>query len=287
MGIFRTTQFGNTTQANSSSLVATASITTVDNPVLNAIVPKFATMQPLGTFISTSFTGTSNASVADGTYYDLSLESEREMIDYERRVFSKSNEGANKSLTIKTQLSASNKYISPVIDLSRKSALIIDNILNNDDTNEYTRYGNAQAKYISKPIVLADGQDAEDIKVYVTGYRPINTDIEVYVKFLNAEDTAPLTDKVWTKLTNDGASVYCSPLNPLDFKEYTFSLPTSAPVTYAAYANQSNYGIIRYSDANGQVYNTYKTFAIKVVLLSTDGTYVPKVDDLRAIALQV
>ena len=106
---------------------------------------------------------------------------------------------------------------------------------------------------------------------------------------MNAEDTAPLNDKIWTKLNNDNASVYCSPLNPVDFKEYTYSLPTSAPVTYAAYANPSSSpaGIIRYSDVNGQVYNTYKTFAIKIVLLSTDGTYVPKVDDLRAIALQV
>ena len=289
IGIFRTPQYGNTAQANSTTLIATAKITTVDDPVLNSIVPRFATMQPLGTTIATSFTGTSNSSVSDGSYYDLSLESEREMIDYERRIFSKSNEGVNKSITIKNLLTCSNKYLSPVIDLSRKSALIIDNIVNNDDTNEHTRYGNAQAKYISQPIVLADGQDAEDIKVYISGYRPINTDIEIYVRFLNAEDPAPLTDKVWTKLNNDNASVYCSPLNPVDFKEYTFSMPTSAPVTYAAYANPSSSpaGIIRYSDVNGQVYNTYKTFAIKIVLLSTDGTYVPKVDDLRAIALQV
>jgi hypothetical protein len=287
IGIFRTSQFGNTSQANASSIIATAKITTVNNPVLNAIVPRFATMQPLGTTIGTSFSGTSNAGVYDSSYYDLSMEEEREMIDYERRVYSKSNEGVNKSLTIKNVLSASNKYLSPVIDLSRKSALIIDNIINNDNTNEHTRYGNALAKYISQPIVLADGQEAEDLKVYISGYRPINTDIEVYVKFLNNEDSATLNDKVWTKLNNDNAGVYCSPIDPVDFKEYSYSMPTSAPVTYAAYANPSNYGILRYADSNGSVYNSYKTFMIKIVLLSTNGTYVPKVDDLRGIALQV
>lgn len=287
IGIFRTPQYANTTQANSTTLIATAVITTVTDPILNAIVPRFATMQPLGSTISVAFTGTSNSAVADGSYYDLSMEQEREMLDYERRIYSRSNDNAIKSLKLKTQLTASNKYLSPVISLSRKSALIIKNIVNNDNTNEHTRYGNALAKYISQPIVLADGQEAEDLKIYVSAYRPINTDVEVYVKFLNNEDPAKLDDKVWTKMTNNSSDVYCSPLNYVDFKEYTYSLPASAPVTYAAYANPSNYNILRYSDVNGAVYNTYKTFAIKIVLLSTDGTYVPKVDDLRGIALQV
>jgi hypothetical protein len=215
------------------------------------------------------------------------MDNEREMLDYERRVYSKSNENGTKSFTIKNELVCENQYISPVLDLSRKSALIIKNIINNDNTNEHTRYGNSLAKYISQPVVLADGQEAEDLKVYVTGYRPINTDIEVYVKFLNNEDSATLNDKVWTKLTNDSDELRSSPIDPVDFKEFTYSLPTAAPVTNAAFANQSNFGIIQYTDTNGSVYNNYKTFAIKIVLLSKDGTYIPKVDDLRAIALQV
>ena len=117
--------------------------------------------------------------------------------------------------------------------------------------------------------------------------RPINTDIEVYVKLLNADDPATLDDKVWTLLTNDSADTRSSPIDPYDFKEFTYSMPTAAPVTYAAYANPSNYGIVQYTDTNGAIYYNYKTFAIKIVLLSSDGTYVPKVDDLRAIALQV
>lgn len=303
IGIFRIPQYGNTSQANTTTVVATASITTVDNLVLNAIVPRFASIQPLGSTIAVSFTGTSNSAVADGSYYDLSMEEEREMLDYERLVYSRSNDSGIKSLKIKTELSCSNKYQSPVIDLARKSALVIKNILNNDTTDEHTTYGKALAKYISQPVVLADGQEAEDLKIYVSGYRPINTDIEVYVKFLNDQDSAPLEAKSWTKLVNENADVYCSPINSLDFKEYEYSVPTSidysrytasstttnTAIGYTAYVNPSSTpaGILRYTDSSGSVYETYKTFAIKIVLLSTDGTYVPKINDLRGIALQV
>jgi hypothetical protein len=287
IGIFRLPIAGNTSQANTSTLIATANVGKVYNPTLNAIVPRFATASPLGTTISVSFTGTSNAGVTDTVYYDLSMDIEREMLDYERIVYSKSNEGLTKSLTIKTLLTTNNKYLSPMIDLSRKSAKILENIVNNDSTNEHTRYGNALAKYISQPIVLADGQESEDLKVYLSAYRPINTDIEVYVRFLSNEDPTALTTKTWTKFVNDNDELRCSPLNPFDFKDFTFSAPTSAPATYASYRNASNYNVLEYADSNGVIYRTYKTFAIKIVLLSTNGTFVPKIDDLRAIALQV
>ena len=38
-------------------------------------------------------------------------------------------------------------------------------------------------------VTLADGLDAEDIKVYVNAYKPANTDIKVYAKILNETDS--------------------------------------------------------------------------------------------------
>jgi hypothetical protein len=58
IGIFRVPQYGNSAQANTSTVIATAAITTVNNPVLNSVVPRFATMMPLGTRILPSFSGT-------------------------------------------------------------------------------------------------------------------------------------------------------------------------------------------------------------------------------------
>lgn len=290
IGVFRIPQFGNSAQANTTTLVATATIESIDNPVLHAVVPRFATMLPLGTNIDVSFKGTSNSGVTDSVYYDLTIDDEREMLDYERLVYSRTNEingGITKSLTVKTVLTNTNKYLSPVIDLARKSALVLKNIVNNDSNGEDTRYGNALSKYISQPIVLADGQDAEDLKIYLSAYRPYNTDVEVYVKFLNSDDSADLNSKVWTKLENETPDLRSSPIDPLDFKEFVYNVPTTAPSTYAAYKNTSNFGIVQYTDSTGAIYQTYKTFAIKIVLLSTNGTYVPKINDLRGIALQV
>jgi hypothetical protein len=290
IGIFRFPQQGNTSQANSTTLIATTTITTVDNPVLHSIVPRFATAIPLGTNIDYNFRGTTNSAVIETSYHELSNDNEREMLDFERRVYSYSSElnsSINKSLQIRSTLTNTNKYLSPVIDLSRKSALVIKNIINNDNTDEHTRYGNSLAKYISQPIILADGQEAEDLKIYVSAYRPINTDVEVYVKFLNPEDSGTLDSKVWTKLVPENPELRSSPINRFDFREYVYNVPTTSPVTNAAFKNNSNFGIVEYVDENGAIYQSFKTFSIKIVLLSTDGVYVPKINDLRGIALQV
>jgi len=290
IGIFRLPQQSNTTQANTTTLIATATINTISNPLLHSIVPRFATMLPMNTTLNLDYKGISNTNVVDINWNTLSMDEEREMLDYERVVYSKSNEGATKSLTIRSTMTTTNKYISPVIDLSRKSALVVENLINNDSTNEAnTRYGSAISKYVSKPVVLADGQDAEDIKVIVGAYRPINTDVEVYVKFLNADDGSNINSKVWTKLENANPATRSSPIDIYDFREYEFNIPTSVPSTnpYAGYKNASNSYILEYTDSTGAIYRSYKSFMIKIVLLSSNRVYVPKVSDLRAIALQV
>jgi hypothetical protein len=287
IGFFRFNQQSNTSHANSTTLIATATINAISNPVLHAIVPRFATMVPMNTTIDLTFKGTSNTGILDTSWNTISMDQEREMLDYERIVYSKSNEGASKSLLIQTRMTGNNKYLSPVIDLSRRAAMVTENLINNDNTNEHTRYGNALTKYINKPVVLAEGQDAEDLKVIVGAYRPINTDVEVYVKFLNADDSANINDKIWTKLENASPSVRSSPIDIYDWREYEFNIPTTAPVTYAGFRNASNYYILEYTDSTGAIYRSFKTFMIKIVLLSSERNYVPKVNDLRAIALQV
>lgn len=291
LGIFRLPQAGNSSQANSTTLIGTATLTTVNNPPLHSIVPRFATMLPTGTTIDYSFKGTSNSAVTESVYNIVSNDVDRDMLDFERVVYSKSNENVylagGKSLNIKTQLTCTNKYVSPVIDTARKSALVIKNIVNNDSTNEYTRYGNAITKYVGKPVVLADGQEAEDMIVYLSAYRPNNTDVEVYIKVLNDTDGEVLDTKVWTKMENQSPSLRSSPINSIDFKEYEFRMPSTAPATGAAYKNVSNFGIVQYADSTGAIYQTFKTFMIKIVLLSDNGIYVPKIDDVRGIALMV
>ena len=303
IGVFRVPEQGNVSQANSTTLIATYNIADLRNPPLHAVVPRFATMEPSGTAIDISFAGTSNNGTLDGTYSELQLDNEREMYDYERLVYSYSNElvlKTGKTLGIATTLRNSNKYLSPVIDMYRKAALCVQNILTANNLNEVASYGSAASKYVSQAIILADGQDSEDLRIYITGYRPINTDIELYVRLLSAEDPAALSEKSWTKLVNINEGLRSSSLNPYDFKEFVYQLPSSidatryntdantAPlVNYTAWTNANNDNIVQYTDSNGSTYITYQQFCVKVVLLSNDPVLVPKLNDIRGIALQV
>lgn len=144
--------------------------------------------------------------------------------------------------------------------------------------------GTALSRYISKKVILADGQEAEDLKVYVAAYKPASTDILVFAKFWNSTDNESFEDKHWTQLTTNN-TLLSSKANSLDFIEYIYNVPNTEPVDQTAYLNANNSNILRYTNDAGQVFDTYKAFAIKIVLLSSDSSIVPRLQDYRAIAV--
>jgi len=144
--------------------------------------------------------------------------------------------------------------------------------------------GLAISRYISKKVVLADGQDAEDLKVFVAAYKPSTTDILVYGKFWNSTDSEAFEEKSWTQLVTN-SNLVSSKVNPNDFIEYVYSIPTTAPTDETAYLDATNLGIIKYTNNNGEIFDKYKAFAIKIVLLSSDSSVVPRIQDYRAIAV--
>jgi hypothetical protein len=243
IAIYRPQDASNTSHINVSTLVAYANIVTVNNLKYHAVVPKFGILEPTRTSLSFSFKGTSNSNTFDTKYQNVINELDYQFIDNERHIVSRSNEitslSSNKSSEFKIELSTENSLISPVINLSRKVMMFVQNIINDDNTDEHTRYGNAASKYISKKVVLADGQEAESLNIYLTAYRPVETNVEVYAKFLNNEDPQPFDDKVWTKLqyANNSNFIYSSQTNTSDFKEYLFTVPIVNSVPYAAFAN--------------------------------------------------
>lgn len=245
IAIYRPLNPSNASHYNANTLIAYGNTEIVKNLAYHAVVPKFGLLQPSRTLTKVEFKGTSNSNIRDNLFTVVSNETEYELQDYERHAMSYSNEVAslssNKSTTFKITLQTSSDFVSPVISLNRKAAFFIQNIINNTVNNEHTRYGNAVAKYVSKTIVLKDGIDAEDLKVALTASRPYETDIKVYAKIRNAADSQPIDDKVWTLMQydNGGDLVYTSgALN--EFREYSFSVPTSTGVSYAAFANTSN-----------------------------------------------
>ena len=74
-------------------------------------------------------------------------------------------------------------------------------------------------------------------------------------------------------IIKNGSSVYSQTRN--DVYEYQF-----APGTGGV-----DQGYVSYNSFNGQTYTSFSQFAIKVVLVSSDHTYTPYINDLRCIAL--
>jgi hypothetical protein len=135
--------------------------------------------------------------------------------------------------------------------------------------------GNTLAKYVTKKVVLDPTFDSGDMNVYLTAYRPVNTDINVYYKILNRNDTQNFDDSVWqlmTKINNSG-SLYSQTRS--DTYEFAFAPGNSG----------TSQGYVTYTSTTGQIYTTFSQFAIKIVLTTSDNTFVPFITDLRSIAL--
>lgn len=136
--------------------------------------------------------------------------------------------------------------------------------------------GPAATRYITKKVVLDAGFDSSDLNVYISAYHPVNTDILVYYKILNRNDTQSFDDGSWQLMTKTKGSNTLYSKNREDLYEFTF-----APGT-----NGVDQGYVSYQSTNdGQTYNSFNQFAIKIVLVTTDKTSVPFLTDMRCIAL--
>jgi len=93
--------------------------------------------------------------------------------------------------------------------------------------------GLAKSKYVSKVIRFAQDKRAEDIVVYLTGYRPAGTEIKVYAKIHNAIDRESFQSKAWTPLVLKDNIDYFSSTDPNDLREFTYGFDT-APELQAA-----------------------------------------------------
>jgi hypothetical protein len=291
--IHRPTAIGNTSLINANSLIANAVIATVADFGYHAVVPRFATLLPSRTTLSFGFKGVDGADSIDSGFVTVQNDIETEMLDETRYIKSYTNEIADiageKSCQFNVTFTTGSEFVSPVIDLRKKTGLMVENLVNNDDTNEAnTRYGSALSKYVSLPVVLDNGQEAEDIHVWVSAYRPSGTDVKVYVKFHNGEDQDNIDLKGWTELTaNTGAFQYSSTPNVRDFIDFEYTVPASAPAANptAAYINADT-GILEYTRGDGANFVGYKAFMIKLVILSNNPALVPRMNDVRAICLQ-
>lgn len=144
-----------------------------------------------------------------------------------------------KSLVVNTEFAVAatntNLFTSPVIQ-GNVTVFVSKNIISNTYTTtdansvvidtEVAGSGNALARHITKKVTFANNKFAEDVRVFLTAYRPANTDVKVYARLHNPADPEAFDDKAWSPLVfKDSGSRFSSTDDENDFIEYELGLP--------------------------------------------------------------
>jgi hypothetical protein len=261
-------------------------VESVKNWEYHSVFPRFDIEQKTGAFISFDMLGTkkiANTFIKDSDRMSISGAFEKSFYDASRWMPSKSNRsGIANPLEITAILSSENDFCAPIIRLNNSRALLVTNVLNSDEKvglTETTNDGKGLARYVSSTITLAEGMDAEDLRVFVSAYKPNRTNVRVYGRFQNSEDTRTFLDLPWIELPQiTSSSTFSDSRNTNNFIEFE----------YAADDINKSRGILRYQDENGAVYEGFKKYSIKIVLTADAGYEFnpPKITDLKVIALQ-
>jgi hypothetical protein len=350
---------------------ATATISEIKNANVNAVVPSFAVREPSGTSSSITLNFANTGGSVSSTRKQNGILSKRSFIDqYDAIVASRTTEVTAatpfRSFIGEITFTTTNPYVSPMVQEHNLDAFVERYEINNTTTNEYLGQGAALARYISKQVNLTNDQLAEDFKIYLSAFKPINTDIKVYLRALNPEDSEAFDLKDWTEMELiQSQNLLSNPANKNDFIELAYNIPffqsgtqipgefktesanavivgtsgsvntditvgdlvhvyspliedthfvdtvTAANTTSftvgtsvsnsslvgtgfyvnkitrknSGYLDIQNGNIFTYYNRSSARFNGYQTFAVKIVLLSSDGINIPYVRDLRALAV--
>lgn len=172
--------------------------------------------------------------------------------------------------TLNVVMNTTSDNISPVIDLERATLVCLanrlDNITSASDVYPSSIYvpptaaegDSGEAIYVTKRVQLKNPATA--IKVFADIARLSSANVQVMYKILRSDDSTDFDEISWTYFNTDGGpDTFVNPsTSPTNFLEHEYSVE-SLP--------------------------EFISFAIKIKLNGTNSSQVPKVKDLRAIAL--
>jgi len=177
-----------------------------------------------------------------------------------------------KSFDMQIKMNTQDSNISPMIDLQRTSITLVDNMIDKQAETPTTGFnvpltfvnetsnmgGSSAAKHITTIINL--DEDAVGLKILLTANRPNATDFLLFFRTATADEI--ITDKPFTLQAPE--TNLPSDENTRVFREYRYLV----------------------GGQNG-VLPAFTKFQLKIVFRSTNSARVPKIRDLRAIALSV
>ena len=186
--------------------------------------------------------------------------------------------GGRKSAKFTSTLTSSDNYISPVIDLQTLSVSTVNNLIDNQTADSATaaepnvtfnnpidfvadsaaNSGSSLSKHLTIPINL--GEPAVGLKVLLAANRPTNSFIDLYYRTLPAGSDTDIETVKFILATED-TSIQTDD-NRSIFRQYEYTIGgTEGTLT------------------------PFSTFQLKIVFRSQNSSRVPRIKDLRAIAL--
>ena len=260
------------------------------------ITPSVQTVTVEGTSLTAELRSTTSKSLSGNElpYLDTGFESialnQANYLDSPRMIASKVNEDVKlvnttgqKSMNMRLLMNTTDTRVSPVIDGQRVSAVLTSNRANSIITNYATdarvnviENDPTACQYISKEIVLE--QSASSIKILVEAHATANADVRafyavnanpgkepIFIPFPGYSNLNERGQVIDAKNNNGESDVFMTKSNRyafesqnLDFKEYTFTVDDLPE---------------------------FRTYRIKLLLTSTSQVHVPRVRNLRVIAL--
>ena len=281
-----TITFAADSAASASLSIGGTVITNSQNYSFESVFPYIETNLPQSTKIEVSgkfISGKSNA----GTETPYSQEADfSTLVLKENNFFSSPRVVANdaietlnlavgeKSTTIKVDMTSTNTYVSPVLDMQRASLWLTHNRIDNQDSNgsslsnintpinlvaETDKTGGTHlSKHITRPVTLA--ASAVGLKIILAANRPSVADFDVYYKVIS--DDASFDETNWVEIKKE--RILPSDENPGIFRDYEYII-----------------------GGPGGLSVPFNRFILKFVMRSSNNAKVPQFKDLRVIALAV
>ena len=240
--------------------------------------------KPGNTHISYSGAFTTSKSWA-GTETPYGTTSGISLVNQQNKVFkvphiiaSDSNEttflsGAESTTITATLSNEATNFTTPVIDLQRTQMLAISNQIDRQDSAATTLFnvplnfvaetdpanGSSASKHITKPVALA--VPATGIKVLFAGHRPTTGYFDLYYRTAATGTDSDILEKSFVKATVDVQQPNDVAFN--EFHEYEFTIGGDFASTLSE----------------------FDKYQIKIIMESTSTSDIPRIRDLRTIAL--
>ena len=212
-----------------------------------------------------SLDGTEVAYVVDETFIDVTP-NQSNYFSHPRLLASSLNEltllNGSKSFTFRAKLYTTNDAVSPMLDIHRTSALVVENLINNQDDANITyvdetepRIGSSLSKYITKKVKLTT--PGTGLHVAFDLNCPPEANVNVYYKIAKAGDAILFELQGW-KLSVPDEQVIPKTDDAGSFQEVAFT---------------------------EEELDEFDVVQVKVVFTSTNSSAIPRIQNLRVIAL--